>query len=277
MGPERHKTQLIAELGCNHCGSEDIALSMVRMCSVAGVDDVKLQLRDVSTCRPGWDRPYVGPQSYGDTYWEHRKALELSEAAYGSVVAHAHSIGLRVGASPWDVPSVGLAQWLGVDWLKVASAMVTDMPVLRAVAATGLPVVLSAGMSEHVEIDAALEALGGADAILVCTACYPCRPADVHLRRMDTLRARYPGVRVGVSGHWPGIQIDAAAVALGAEVIERHVTLDRTMKGTDHAASLESGGVVKWVRDIRTVEAALGGSDLGVLECERSARAKLRG
>ena len=112
--------------------------------------------------------------------------------------------------------------------------------------------------------------------ILHCTSTYPCANEDVHLEAMRTLQRKYPDCKVGISGHWRGIQIDAAAVALGAEVIERHMTLDRTMKGTDHAASLEPAGLAKWVRDVRAVEAAMGSPDIQVLPCEESARRKLR-
>jgi N-acetylneuraminate synthase/sialic acid synthase len=278
------KTYLIAEMGCNHGGDLATAMRLVDIAADAEVCAVKLQIRDVSVCEDGWEKPYVGPHSYGDTYWEHRRALELTPKEYVEVIKHARMYNLDVGASVWGMSALDIAQALDLDWLKIPSALLTNSELVAAAAEVSFPVILSAGMSTQDEVDAALDAAeAGSDHndvwLLHCTSSYPCPNEDVHLNAMAEMQNLYASetAKIGISGHWKGIQIDAAAVGMGAEVIERHYTYDRTAKGTDHAASLGPSGLVKWVRDVRAVEAALGERKIQVLPCEESARAKLRG
>jgi len=275
---------LIAELGCNHCGDVNTALRMVDVCAVAGVDAVKLQIRDVSNPPDEWSKPYSGPHSYGATYLEHRRALELSVAEYEMVAIRTRALGMEVGASIWDERAAlsAVDELLDFDWYKIPSAMLTHRELLvnSSSLLDDMSVILSTGMSTADEVDEAVSIVRADEhpslTLLHCTSTYPCANEDVHLEAMRTLQRKYLDCKVGISGHWRGIQIDAAAVALGAEVIERHMTLDRTMKGTDHAASLEPGGLAKWVRDVRAVEAAMGSPEIQVLPCEESARRKLR-
>jgi sialic acid synthase SpsE len=274
------KCYLIAEMGCNHGGDIDTARRLVAIAAGADVDAVKLQVRDVSVCEDGWEKPYCGPHSFGDTYWQHRQALELKPKEYREVVRHARMYNLDVGASVWSMSALDIAEALDFDWLKIPSALLTDTELVAATAGVASTIMLSTGMSTADEVETAVNAASDyCDDVWImhCTSAYPVDNSDVHLNAMRTLAGLYPEHRVGISGHWRGIQIDAAAVALGAEVIERHYTYDRTSKGTDHAASLETGGLNKWARDVRCVEEAMGESAIQVLPCEESARAKLRG
>jgi N-acetylneuraminate synthase len=273
------RTKIIAEIGANHCGRMDLAEQLVVMAHEAGCDAVKGQLRDMDSAPDWWaTKPYGGPNSYGETYLEHRRALELSEEQYRDLGALAHSLGMEWGCSVWDVPSVARAVRVGCDWVKIPSAKLTDPGVRQACLATRLPIIASCGMSTRDEVLEAIKHLSRCEdlTLLVCTSTYPCANEDANLLRLLTLREVAPFATVGVSGHWRGVQLDSAAVALGAQVIERHITLDRTMRGTDHAASLEPHGLEVLVRDVRAVEAALGSPALRLLQCEEGPRSKLR-
>lgn len=269
---------LIAEIGQNHQGELAIARELIRTAKLCGVDAVKSQKRDIKALLSPeeYNRPYSSPHSFGRTYGEHREALELSRDDWADLLAYATELGLDFFASAWDLPSARLLHDLGCPIFKIASASVTHHELLREVASYRRPVILSTGMSTLDEIDAAVELFSGGELyILQCTSAYPVESDAVNLRAMRTLADRY-GRPVGLSGHHRGIAIDSAAVALGARILERHFTLDRTLKGTDHAASLEPPGLSKLVRDVRAVEAAMGDGSKVVLDCEKPARAKLR-
>jgi sialic acid synthase SpsE len=263
-----------------------MAQQMIDRAVQAGVNAVKLQIRDVHDYPPEWgEQIYNGPNSFGSTYLDHRRALELEHDEYLKLAKYARRKGVQIGVSYWSTSIFHRAFGLGPDFLKVPSAMVTNHNILEqcswAAMRRNMFVIISTGMSTDEEITSAIEDHEWPDgklAILQCTASYPCANNEVHLRAMETLRDRW-GDRylIGISGHWRGIQIDAAAVALGADVIERHFTLDRTLKGTDHAASLGPGGLDRLVRDVRAVEEALGSPELQLLECEKESKKKLRG
>jgi N-acetylneuraminate synthase len=211
------------------------------------------------------------------TYLEYRYRVEFDREQYVEIGDHATLRGLDWFASPWDVPSVDFLEDLNVVAHKVASASVTDLELLRALAATGKPVILSTGMSTLEQIDAAVDALGIDDLVILhATSTYPLPAEEANLRTIDTLRARYAGVPIGYSGHEPGLQISLAAATLGAAMIERHITLDRTMWGSDHAASLEPEGLRHLIRDIRIIEEALGDGVKRVFPGELAPQAKLR-
>ncbi len=270
---------VIAEIGQNHQGEISLAKELLHSAKLCGVDAVKSQKRDIMELLTPEERarPYDSPNAFGPTYGEHRAALELSRDEYAELFDYARAIGIDFFASPWDVSSARLLDELGCPLFKVASASLTHQRLLDAIVATGKPVVLSTGMSTLAEIDAAVARLSASELyILQCTSAYPASFDSIHLRTMQTLKERY-GHTVGLSGHHKGIAVDAAAVALGARIIERHFTLDRTWKGSDHAASLEPSGLAKLVRDVRAVEASLGLAEKDVLECELPARSKLRG
>lgn len=275
----RERAYVIAEIGNNHQGDREIAKELIRQAKLCGADAVKSQKRDARALLTPeeYAQPYDSPHAFGRTYGEHREALELSEDAWRELGAFAADLGIEIFGSAWDLPSARLLRRLGCPIIKVPSAAVTNEALLAELASFGLPVILSTGMSSLCEIDRAVEVLGAGDLYLLqCTSAYPCEFDAVNLRVIPALAGRY-GRTVGLSGHHKGIAIDVAAVALGARVIERHFTLDRTWKGTDHAASLEPPGLARLVRDLRAVERAMGSSDKRVLPCEEAPRAKLRG
>mgnify|MGYP003653630309 FL=1 len=269
---------VIAEIGLNHNGDVEIAKQLIDVAADAGVDAVKFQKRTPEISTPVHMRDTLRETPWGTmTYLDYRYRVEFTREQYVEVSDHALLRGLDWFASPWDVPSVAFLEDLNVVAHKVASACLTDIPLLQALRDTGKPVILSTGMSTIAQIDTALEVLGTDRLVLLhATSTYPMEPEEATLRVIPTLRDRYPGVPVGYSGHERGLQISVAAVALGAVAVERHITLDRTMWGSDHAASLEPAGLQHLVRDIRIIEQALGDGVKRVLPGEQAPMAKLR-
>ncbi len=269
---------VIAEIGLNHNGDVDLAKRLIDVAADAGADAVKFQKRTPEIATPEHMRDVPRETPWGTmTYLDYRRRVEFDRAQYIEISDHALLRGLEWFASPWDVPSVALLEELGVAAHKVASASLTDHALLRALADTGKPVILSTGMSTMAEIDAAVSVLGTDRLVLMhATSTYPMEPEEANLRMIPALRERFPGVPVGYSGHERGLQISLAAVALGAVAVERHITLDRTMWGSDHAASLEPTGLTHLVRDIRVIESALGDGVKRVYPGELAPMAKLR-
>ncbi len=287
----RGRVLVIAEAGVNHGGSVDAALMLVDAAVQAGADAVKFQsFRTELLVRP--DAPqaaYQARNAPAGSQAEMLRSLELSPDAHRLIAAHCAEVGITFLSTPFDRPSLDLLVELGVPRLKVASGELTNGPMLLAMARTGLPMIVSTGMATLDEIAEALGVIAigrdGADAapranvraewtarvasdpslagdvtLLHCTSSYPAPPDSVHLRAMGTLAERF-GLPVGYSDHTEGTAVAVAAVARGAVVIEKHLTLDRTLAGPDHAASLEPGGFATLVRDIRAVEMALGSAD----------------
>lgn len=271
-------TYVIAEIGINHNGSLELAKKMILGACEAGCDAVKFQKRTPEISTPAHMRDVPRETPWGTmSYLEYRYRVEFDRDQYVEVGDHATLRGLDWFASPWDVPAVEFLEDLNVVAHKVASASVTDLELLRALAATGKPIILSTGMSTLPQIDAAVEVLGTERLVLLhATSTYPMPAEEANLRMMATLRDRFPGVPVGYSGHEPGLQISLAAVALGATAVERHITLDRTMWGSDHAASLEPTGLQHLVRDIRIIETAMGDGIKRIMPGEEAPMAKLR-
>ncbi len=272
-------TFIVAEAGINHQGDREMALELIRAADEAGADAIKFQKRSLDRIltRSGLAMPYEHANSFGRTYGEHKAALELSEDDWRALRDAAEDRGLFFFASVWDEESADFCADLGAPLFKIASADVTNLPLLLHVARKNRPVFVSTGMSDLDEIDnvvRVLRAAGTPHVLLQCTSTYPTRDADVNLRAMELLRSRY-GCPVGYSGHESGIEISLAAVALGACVIERHLTIDKTLKGGDHAASLEPDELARMVRGIRRIEAALGSPQKRCLPAERTVRRKL--
>jgi sialic acid synthase SpsE len=270
---------MIAEAGVNHNGEVALAHRLIDGAVRAGADAVKFQKRSVTDIlvRAALEAPYVKPNSLGPTYGEHRERLELSEEAYRELVDHCRKDGIIFLASAWDPRSADFIDELGTPAFKIASADVTNLPLVDHLARKGKPVLLSTGMSDMEEIaDAVATVRRHHDrlVLLQCTSSYPCDNADVNLRAMDTLRRAFEAP-VGYSGHERGLAPTEAAVALGAVVVERHFTLDRTLPGPDHAASLEPRGLELLVRNIRNVEAALGSAEKRPAPAERPVRERL--
>ena len=255
---------VIAELGCNHGGSVTVCRDMIRRAAACGVQAVKLQKRDIDTLysRALLAQPYEHEASFGATYGAHRHALEFGEAAYVACRAQAQAAHVDFFATAFDEPSADFLMRLGVPALKLASGSLTDDPLLRHVSSLGVPLLLSTGGGTATEIDRAMQILTAqtsAVALLHCTAAYPVlNYAELNLRCIQTLRDRYPETIIGWSGHDSGIAMAILAAALGARIIEKHFTLNRASKGTDHAFSLEPVGFRKLVRDLERTREALG-------------------
>lgn len=269
---------VIAEIGLNHNGDVELAKQLIDVAADAGADAVKFQKRTPEIATPEHMRDLPRETPWGTmTYLDYRRRVEFDRDEYIDISDHALLRGLEWFASPWDEPSVDFLEDLGVVAHKVASASLTDHGLLRALRDTGKTVILSTGMSTIEQIDAAIEVLGTERLLLLhATSTYPMEPGEANLRMIPALRDRYPGVPVGYSGHERGLQISLAAVALGAVAVERHITLDRTMWGSDHAASLEPTGLQHLVRDIRVIEASLGDGVKRVFPGELAPMAKLR-
>ncbi|MFC4008787.1 N-acetylneuraminate synthase family protein [Nonomuraea purpurea] len=268
---------MIGEIGINHNGDLDIARRLIDVAADAGCQAVKFQKRTPAICVPEEQKGQIRQTPWGEmTYLEYKERTEFGYDEYRQIAKYCDERGLQWFASPWDVPSVEFLEEMDVLVHKIASASVADHELLRALAATGKPLILSTGMSTLSEIDQAVEILGTDRLIMMhSTSTYPLPPEEANLRTITTLKERY-GIPVGYSGHERGLQISLAAVTLGAVCVERHITLDRTMWGSDHAASLEPAGLEHLVRDIRIIEQAMGDGVKRVFPGEEAPKARLR-
>lgn len=267
---------VVAEIGINHNGDIDLVRKLISAAVTAGCDAVKFQKRTVDVVYSAEElaRPRESP--FGTTNGELKRALELDEEAYAAIDEYCRMLGIMWFASCWDEASVDFIERFQPACYKIASASLTDDNLLRHHRACGRPIIVSTGMSNLEEIDRAVDVLGKEDLILLhTTSTYPTQPDELNLRAITTLRERY-GVPVGYSGHEVGLATTVAARTLGACVIERHITLDRAMWGSDQAASVEPFGFSRLVKDIRAVEAALGDGAKVVYDSEIPIREKLR-
>ncbi|MDN6301366.1 MAG: N-acetylneuraminate synthase family protein [Micrococcaceae bacterium] len=268
---------VIGEIGINHNGDVDVAKQLIDLSAAAGANAVKFQKRTPEISTPHDMRDKIRSTPWGEmTYLDYRYKVEFDAAQYRDIISYARSQGLEAFASPWDVPSVEFMEEQGAATHKVASASVTDLELLRALRETGKPIILSTGMSTSEQIDTAVETLGtGNRGLMHATSTYPLPPEEANLRMIPTLQERY-GVPVGYSGHERGLQISLAAVALGAVTVERHITLDRTMWGSDQASSLEPKGFESLIRDIRILQEAMGDGVKKVFPGELAPLSRLR-
>jgi N-acetylneuraminate synthase len=274
---EGQSTYVIGEIGINHNGDLEIARRLMKIARDAGCDAVKFQKRTPELCVPQAQKSVMRETPWGlMTYLEYKERVEFGEKEYDEIDAYAQELGIAWFASPWDEPSVEFLSRYQPVCYKIASACLTDDPLLSSIKATGRPVILSTGMSTIDEIRHAVKALSGAELLLAhSTSTYPCPPEELNLRMIPTLKREF-NVPTGYSGHETGLQTTVAAVVLGAAFIERHITLDRAMWGSDHAASIEPQGLHRLVRDIRVVEAASGDGVKRVYDSEVPIREKLR-
>jgi N-acetylneuraminate synthase len=275
---EDEPVYVIAEIGLNHNGDVELAKRLIDVAADAGAQAVKFQKRTPAISTPEHMKNTVRETPWGTmTYLEYRYRVEFDREQYIEIGDYATLRGLSWFASPWDEVAVDFLEDLQVVAHKVASASVTDISMLEALAATGKPIILSTGMSTLDQIDRAVEVLGTRNLVILhATSTYPLPPEEANLRMITTLRERYQGVPIGYSGHERGLQISIGAVALGAVAVERHITLDRTMWGSDHAASLEPVGFDHLVRDIRVLGEALGDGVKRIYPGELAPLAKLR-
>ena len=271
---------IIAEIGINHQGDVKIAKELISKAADAGANAVKFQKRSISRIltKEGLEMPYDNPNSFGKTYGEHKKALELSEEDYKELFNFSVTQNVLFCASGWDEESIDFLDNLGVSFFKMASADLTNFPLLEHTAKKNKPVILSTGMSDLEIVKKAYELIlnyNNKISILQCTSTYPAKFKEINLNVIQTYKKNFPDAVIGYSGHELGIAIPTVSVALGAKIVERHFTLDRTMKGGDHAASLEPLGFKKMVRDIRHVEQALGSFEKTVQDSEKPIFKKL--
>ncbi|MCC6497305.1 MAG: N-acetylneuraminate synthase family protein [Propionibacteriaceae bacterium] len=269
---------VIGEIGINHNGDLRTALALIDVAKAAGMDAVKFQKRTPEVCTPRDQWEVERDTPWGRmTYLDYRYRVEFGADDYRQIDDYCREIGIDWFASPWDIESVDFLGAYAPPAFKVASASLTDDNLLKAMRATGRTVILSTGMSTPEQIRHAVEVLGSRNIILChATSTYPAPPEQLNLRMIETLAAEYPNVPVGYSGHEVGLQTTLCAVALGAVLVERHITLDRAMWGSDQSASVEPEGMRRLVRDIRVLEAALGDGVKQVYPGELSAMAKLR-
>ncbi len=277
VGPG-HPVYITGEIGINHNGELSNAFALIDQAAAAGCDAVKFQKRTPEICTPRdqWDIERDTPWGRM-TYIDYRHRVEFGEDDYRQIDAHARERGIAWFASPWDVEAVDFLEQFDVPAHKVASASLTDDELLRRLRATGRTIILSTGMSTPKQIRHAVEVLGSEN-IVMChaTSTYPAKPAELNLRMIHTLQSEFPNVPIGYSGHETGLQTTLAAVALGAVFVERHITLDRAMWGSDQAASVEPPGLQRLVRDVRIITESLGDGVKKIYDGELAAMKKLR-
>jgi sialic acid synthase SpsE len=277
---EGYPSYFIAEAGVNHNGSLDLAKKLVDSAFSARADAVKFQKRTISDIliREALDQPYNSPTALGPTYGEHRQRLELSEKDFRELAEYSKAKGITFLASGWDAKSVDFIDSLGVPAFKVASADLTNLPLLEYTAQKGKPVLLSTGMStldEVADAVAAIKKYNQQVILLHCVSNYPCESPEVNLRVMETLKKTF-NLPVGYSGHEKsGWAVTLAAVTMGACVIERHFTLDRTLPGPDHAASLDILGLTRLISNIHDMETAMGSPEKRISPAEAAVRKRL--
>jgi N-acetylneuraminate synthase len=272
----RHPCYIIAEIGINHNGDIDIAKKLIDAAVHAGCDAVKFQKRtiDVVYTEAELARPRENP--FGPTNGDLKRGLEFGRDAYAEIDSYCKTQNITWLASCWDEASVDFIEAFNPPAYKIASASLTDDDLLKHTRATGKPVILSTGMSSLEQIDHAVKILGRDNLIILhSSSTYPSHYEELNLRVIPVLAQQF-AVPIGYSGHETGIPSSVAAVALGACMVERHLTLDRAMWGSDHAASLEPNGITRLVRDIRLIETAMGDGVKRVLEREVAVIEKLR-
>ncbi|RLJ01507.1 MAG: N-acetylneuraminate synthase [Candidatus Aenigmatarchaeota archaeon] len=268
---------IIAEIGINHNGDVKIAKKLISVAAECGCDAVKFQKKTPNICVPDDQKNKPKDTPWGEmTYLEYKKRMELSEEDFTEIDRYCKEKGILWFASCWDVPSVDFIEKFNPPCYKVASASITDMELLNRIKATGKPAIVSTGMSTMEEIRNAVNTLGEDNIVLLhCNSSYPAKNEELNLAMIETLGKEF-SCPVGYSGHETGVFPSVMAAVLGAKVIERHITLDRAMWGTDHAASLEPQGLSRLVRDIRLIKVIKGDGIKKVYPSEFEIKKKLR-
>ncbi len=273
-----HPTYIIAEVGINHNGDIAIAKKLIDAAVHAGADAVKFQKRTPEVSTPPEQQKQMRETPWGYiTYLEYRHKVEFGEEQYREIDRYCREKGIDWMVSVWDEPSVDFMEKFDTPAYKVPSASLTDHNLLRYVRKTGKPMIVSTGMSTMEQIHKGVNVIGEENLVIMhCTSTYPCEPEELNLRMIETLRREFPNTPIGYSGHEVGLVPSAIAVAFGACVVERHITLDRAMWGSDQAASVEPGGFERLVKYIRVTEASLGDGVKRVYESEKPSLMKLR-
>jgi 3-deoxy-D-glycero-D-galacto-nononate 9-phosphate synthase len=284
-------TYIIGEIGQNHNGSVDIAKLIVELVSrpvheerfglkLQPMDAIKLQKRDLKQelTQSEMNKIYDSPNSFGKTYGEHREYLELNDEEHFEIYQYVKAKKLDMVETLCAPGALSILKLFTPDYLKVASRDVTNLPLLYALGETNVPIIMSTGMSSKIDLDIAIDIISKFHSnisILHCVSEYPTHPRNVNLNTIAYLKEHYPHYRIGYSDHTIGISSVIGAVALGARIIEKHITIDRRMKGTDQSGSLGPDGVNRLIRDIRLTEMSMGENDIFVSDGARSAKNKL--
>ena len=268
---------IVAEIGLNHNGDVDIAKKLIDVAVLSGCDAVKFQKRTPELCVPEEYKNVKRETPWGVmTYLEYRKRVEFGSKEYNQIDAYCREKGIIWFASPWDLPSIEFLKDYALPVYKVPSALLTHKEYLLKLKNIGSPIMLSSGMSDVELVKKAVSFIGEDNIILMhATSTYPAKTEEINLRVLQTYMKMF-SCPIGYSGHEVGLQITLAAVAMGANAIERHITLDRSMWGSDQAASVEPIGLMKLVRDIRIIENALGDGVKRILPSEEEVMKRLR-
>jgi len=269
---------VIAEIGINHNGDLEIAKKMIDAAVHAGADAVKFQKRTPEVCTPPEQQKQMRETPWGYiTYLDYRYKVEFNEEQYREIDAHCKEKDIDWMVSVWDEESVDFMEKFDTPAYKIPSASLTDLNLIRKARSTGKPLILSSGMSTMEQIKQGVKIADEKDlALMHCTSTYPCEPEELNLKMIETLRHEFPNIPIGYSGHEVGLVPSAVAVAFGACMVERHLTLDRAMWGSDQSASVEPGGFERLVKYIRVTEASLGDGVKKVYDSEKGSMKKLR-
>ena len=275
---EGQPTFIIAEIGINHNGSVELAKKMISGAVAAGVDCVKFQKRTPELCVPKEQWHLERDTPWGRmTYIDYRHKVEFGMNEFAEIDEFCARSRMMWTVSCWDEPSVDFMTEFNVPFFKAPSAGLTDIPLLRKLKSTGKPLMISTGMSTTDEINNAIDSVGTENLMIAhATSTYPCKIEELNLKCIANYKNTYSGIPIGYSGHEVGLAPTFAAVVMGADFVERHITLDRAMWGTDQAASVEIGGFIRLVSNIRDIEQSFGDGVKKVYDSEKPIRAKLR-
>ncbi len=276
-----NKIYIIAEIGINHNGSLEIAKQLIDIAKVAGCDVVKFQKRNPDVCVPEHQKTIMRDTPWGRmSYLDYKYKVEFDKSDYDVIDAYCKSKKIRWSASPWDIDSLNFLNEYNIPFIKIPSALLTDLKLIKESAKSNEELIISTGMSTLEEVDSAVQTIKNVNnncqySILHCNSSYPAPIEDLNLKCINTLQARYQ-CRVGYSGHEFGLTTTIASICMGATIIERHITLNRTMWGTDQMCSVEPQGLIKLVRGIKELNMALGDGEKRVTDNEIEIRKKLR-
>ena len=277
----KNNIYIIAEIGINHNGDLSIAKKLIDIAKVAGCDVVKFQKRNPDVCVPEHQKSVMRDTPWGRmTYLEYKYKVEFEKEEYDEIDSYCNSRDIKWSASPWDLDSLDFLNQYDVPFIKIPSALLTDLDLIKKTTETGKKIIISTGMSTMEEVDNAVSAIkdtnNNADfAVLHCNSSYPAPSNELNLKCIETLKNKY-NCEVGYSGHEFGLTTTIASICLGATIIERHITLDRTMWGTDQMCSVEPQGLIKLVRGIKELNSAMGDGKKVVTETEKPIKDKLR-
>ena len=278
---KNNEIYIIAEIGINHNGDLQIAKQLIDIAKVAGCDVVKFQKRNPDICVPEHQKSVMRDTPWGKmTYLEYKYKVEFEKNEYDEIDKYCKNRNIRWSASPWDLDSLNFLNTYDVPFIKIPSALITDLELIKKTTETGKKIIISTGMSTLDDVDAAVNTILNTNkdavySVLHCNSSYPAPNDDLNLKCITTLKDRY-NCEVGYSGHEFGLTTTIASICMGANIIERHITLDRTMWGTDQMCSVEPQGLIKLVRGIHELNRALADGIKVVTETEKPIREKLR-